>query len=453
MERKLSSAGACLAIAGHARSVWTVSLLLLVISVGYSSLDIYHGQNVCTHTKYQARPIHIRQSVQRPVHTLDLEKCKEEGESPCHRTVTTYRTVYQSKVRMRIQTVTVPGCCKGWRKRSPHDISCLQSECSRPCENGGECVGRESCSCPAGFTGTYCHTDIDECSGEGRSPCQQECTNTPGSFNCSCTEGFKLGDDGRSCKLCLSCSREFQELQAQMVSLPDELGHVTQKLMRTNIQSDMKQAMERQEENFEKLQSQHDTIMAIQKQMDALPEMAARLDNLTALHAQIHELQGLETRLDSVQDEVGDGFASLKASQTGFTEALELAEKRWQKGSVASSKLQSEAMERLQWQQDQMVARIGRLEQDNAKLQENLTTILAMYESAMSALQQRDTAPTRKPESTTLPGIDDDYYLQHSSSSIESVSRNRISSISQQISVLEEKLSMCNCNGAQYPNY
>ena len=38
--------------------------------------------------------------------------------------------------------------------------------------------------------------DIDECE---ESVCEQTCTNTPGSFNCSCTIGYDLATDERSC--------------------------------------------------------------------------------------------------------------------------------------------------------------------------------------------------------------------------------------------------------------
>lgn len=41
------------------------------------------------------------------------------------------------------------------------------------------------------------HTDINEC--DGVNDCQQLCTNTEGSYSCSCTEGFDLADDGRRC--------------------------------------------------------------------------------------------------------------------------------------------------------------------------------------------------------------------------------------------------------------
>ena len=50
----------------------------------------------------------------------------------------------------------------------------------------------------------YCYsfalqTDINECELKEVNDCQQDCTNTVGSFNCSCQEGFTLNADGKNC--------------------------------------------------------------------------------------------------------------------------------------------------------------------------------------------------------------------------------------------------------------
>ncbi|KAM7399062.1 hypothetical protein PAMP_018355 [Pampus punctatissimus] len=46
-----------------------------------------------------------------------------------------------------------------------------------------------NCTCPAGFTGSLCEEDINECE---MSPCENEgtCVNTPGGFYCQCHSGF-----------------------------------------------------------------------------------------------------------------------------------------------------------------------------------------------------------------------------------------------------------------------
>ena len=41
-----------------------------------------------------------------------------------------------------------------------------------------------------------CISDIDECTED---PCDHDCTNTDGSFTCSCNNGYELDDNGRSC--------------------------------------------------------------------------------------------------------------------------------------------------------------------------------------------------------------------------------------------------------------
>lgn len=40
--------------------------------------------------------------------------------------------------------------------------------------------------------------DIDECA-DGTSGCDQQCTNTEGSYRCSCRDGFYLGLDDHTC--------------------------------------------------------------------------------------------------------------------------------------------------------------------------------------------------------------------------------------------------------------
>jgi len=53
-------------------------------------------------------------------------------------------------------------------------------------------------------------SDIDECARD-RGGCGQACINTEGSFTCTCTPGYQLGNDGRQ------CYREFLPLFYQLI--------------------------------------------------------------------------------------------------------------------------------------------------------------------------------------------------------------------------------------------
>ena len=70
--------------------------------------------------------------------------------------------------------------------------------CDHVCTNS---VGSFQCSCNSGYSlaadGTTC-VDIDECE-LNTDNCQQTCLNIAGGFTCSCNSGFALNSDGRTC--------------------------------------------------------------------------------------------------------------------------------------------------------------------------------------------------------------------------------------------------------------
>nr|XP_032818226.1 uncharacterized protein LOC116946998 [Petromyzon marinus] len=75
---------------------------------------------------------------------------------------------------------------------------CIGNECqhSSTCLDG---VNSYICLCPSGWSGVRCASDIDECSA-GPFPCHGTlgiCTNTPGSYACSCKPGYE--GDGIQC--------------------------------------------------------------------------------------------------------------------------------------------------------------------------------------------------------------------------------------------------------------
>ena len=49
------------------------------------------------------------------------------------------------------------------------------------------------------------HTDIDECQMSPPPPCEQGCSNTIGSYQCTCGIGYALHDDGQNCTGMLFC--------------------------------------------------------------------------------------------------------------------------------------------------------------------------------------------------------------------------------------------------------
>jgi hypothetical protein len=81
----------------------------------------------------------------------------------------------------------VPSACPLWQ------------ECaSNPCRNGGTCqdnVNSWTCTCPAGYSGDYCTTNINECAS---SPCRNggTCVDAVASFSCTCRPGYT----GRFCE-------------------------------------------------------------------------------------------------------------------------------------------------------------------------------------------------------------------------------------------------------------
>lgn len=50
---------------------------------------------------------------------------------------------------------------------------------------------------PTPISGTTC-TDFDECTIDNGG-CEQDCSNTDGSFLCSCKAGYALSDNGLTC--------------------------------------------------------------------------------------------------------------------------------------------------------------------------------------------------------------------------------------------------------------
>ncbi|XP_035694495.1 mucin-like protein [Branchiostoma floridae] len=109
-----------------------------------------------------------------------------------------------------INATEVCDCNAGYNLDSD-GITCNDfDECANAANNScdptnGQCTnlpGTFNCSCSTGYQieaggGTLCD-DIDECQ-TNTGGCAQVCTNQGGSFNCSCNAGYQLNSDGRAC--------------------------------------------------------------------------------------------------------------------------------------------------------------------------------------------------------------------------------------------------------------
>lgn len=76
--------------------------------------------------------------------------------------------------------------------------------CSRTCpclkENTLTCDNLYGvCHCKPGWTGKDCSTDLDECLYVRNCTQNSECTNTPGSYQCLCVDGYEKDTSGRLC--------------------------------------------------------------------------------------------------------------------------------------------------------------------------------------------------------------------------------------------------------------
>nr|XP_005283707.1 vitamin K-dependent protein S isoform X2 [Chrysemys picta bellii] len=104
---------------------------------------------------------------------------------------------------------------------SPPDLrACVKeisNQCSPlPCNEDGytECIdgqARYTCVCKPGWQGERCEEDINECEDPANKNggCSHSCTNVPGSYHCSCDNGYYILPNKQDCKDVDECAENI----------------------------------------------------------------------------------------------------------------------------------------------------------------------------------------------------------------------------------------------------
>ncbi|XP_055896193.1 myosin-3-like isoform X2 [Biomphalaria glabrata] len=478
-----------------------MSALLLLSHVALSVQD--NGRHVCTQEKELAIPVPVRQSYTRGIYNAELNTI-------------TYQTAYRTVVKVQLKSQKTNGCCPGWEKSSPHEQGCSKPICQDGCENGGQCISPNVCMCGDGYTGYRCQIEINEC--EARHKCQQICINTPGSYECACREGFKVSEDGFGCELCLSCTKEFQDIMYQMDSVAevrqeiDDIQDMKNRALKfeefqkdvielrdlkvqmknlkenraieqsiDNIKIEMSTLKEDQESDtaaMSELKNQLKELQEVKHELTTLRELKKQVNDLQELKLQVKALQELKSELKTllemkvladtipeIHKDIEELFllANTTSKLTMIRSQLdkltrdkadvvqvravnqslqilrpvleEIPRLKTQVDRVMEMTSESGDGEDLRKQLIEMTSRVKQLEDDKKVLQSNLTLIMTNYESSVNAFQHREQT-TQDLMTSTSP-----YDMFETDMPLD-----RLASLSQQISILEEKMAQCSCD-------
>ncbi|KAK7492745.1 hypothetical protein BaRGS_00016050, partial [Batillaria attramentaria] len=116
-------------------------------------------------------------------------------------------------------------CNSGWTGTTCSDDV---NECvtlAAPCPSGQICSntnGSYTCSCPTGYRKiniTTCE-DIDECAAPTLNNCKQVCTNTVGSYTCSCNTGYTYDSATNTCQDIDECATQLSQCEQLCVNYP-----------------------------------------------------------------------------------------------------------------------------------------------------------------------------------------------------------------------------------------
>ncbi|NXF33669.1 EGFL7 protein, partial [Nyctibius bracteatus] len=252
-----------------------LSGLLFILSATSTDGFARAGRRVCAAAP-QSRAAAYAESHIQPVYQPYLTTC------PGHRLCSTYRTIYKVAYRQAYKQLPQPAasCCPGWSRATSHALSCNRALCWVPCQNGGSCAFPGRCTCPRGWTGRACQTDVDECAGQSHG-CGQLCINTAGSYRCACQDGFSLAADDRVCQ--------------PLVPAPEP-----ETISQAGAPSEMKEEMKDLRSRVEALEQKLQLVLApFHNLMPSAPEDVGA-DPISRLS---HSLQQLD-RIDSLSEQI-----------------------------------------------------------------------------------------------------------------------------------------------------
>ncbi|XP_062501242.1 tenascin-X-like isoform X2 [Corticium candelabrum] len=111
-----------------------------------------------------------------------------------------------------------PGTCQcddGWGGAMCNDFDCSSGSRSGDCSLNGNCASPGMCACNSNYCGNDCQYQItNECvetatNGTVTSLCDQLCIDTCESYECACSVGYVLDNDGRTCQDVDECNETF----------------------------------------------------------------------------------------------------------------------------------------------------------------------------------------------------------------------------------------------------
>ncbi|XP_059170016.1 mucin-4-like [Physella acuta] len=141
----------------------------------------------------------------------DIDECSS-GNKPCSQacqnTVGSFKCSCYAGFKMDTDGVSCKKCDSPY-----YGVNCA-SQCI--CNGLGTCDNVRGCQCKAGWSGTNCNIDVNECLSDV-CPVGQVCTNTLGSYTCTCPPGYTMNknacEDNNECLSVLThnCSLSVED--------------------------------------------------------------------------------------------------------------------------------------------------------------------------------------------------------------------------------------------------